>query len=187
MRFRTKPQISIFVRSGRLLFVCLLFFVTSFASVLEARGQDDSEELAPPPIRAVAKEDQVRLGAETDMKGYTKLAIEFINRRMSEAEALNAKQDLTGMFREFGYLHGLVDTTLDKLIRSSDGSEGSLYNLKRFDLGLRSIIPRIERIRRDLPYSYEPFVRKLIKIIQDAREKALEPMFEDTVVRRPNT
>jgi hypothetical protein len=37
-------------------------------------------------------------------------------------------------------------------------------------------------MRRDLPIQYEPYVKSLIKYVEDTREKAIEPFYGNTVV-----
>jgi hypothetical protein len=48
---------------------------------------------------------------------------------------------------------------------------------------LRSYTPRLELIRRDLPIKYEYYVRVLIKVLREARARAIDPLFDDTVLR----
>ena len=57
-----------------------------------------------------------------------------------------------------------------------------LNNFKRIELSLRKYINRLELIRRDLPLEYEPYVRRLTKYVREARTKAVEPLFGETVL-----
>jgi len=102
--------------------------------------------------------------------------------RLLNAESLNAREDYGEMFNELGRFHALVDNTLNFLNRKNSDSGKVLNNFKRIELSLRKYITRLELIRRDLPVKYEFYVRTLIKYIRDARTKAVEPLFDDTVV-----
>jgi hypothetical protein len=75
-----------------------------------------------------------------------------------------------------------MDESLAFLTSQDKDRNKVLYNFKRLDIGLRAFMPRLETIRRDLPSRYDPYVKKLVKFISEAREKALEPMFGNTVV-----
>ena len=87
------------------------------------------------------------------------------------------------MFTELGGFQGLLDNTLEFLIRGDNDSDRVLNNLKRFEIGLRGFVPRIEVVRRELPVRYEPYVRSVIRYIRDARSKALEPLFGEPQLR----
>ena len=47
---------------------------------------------------------------------------------------------------------------------------------------LREFIPRLELLRRGLPFKYGYHVQKMIAYVVDARTEALEPLFADTVI-----
>jgi hypothetical protein len=131
-----------------------------------AYAQKADDDSYPPPPRTISKEEKARLVAETDVKRRTKLAL----------------PDFDAMFVELGAFHALVDDTLEFLTGSSTDSDKVLNNLKRFEIGVRGFVPRLELIRRDLPFRYEFYVRRLAIFLRDAREKAIEPLFSDTVV-----
>jgi hypothetical protein len=113
------------------------------------------------------------------------VAIDLMNLRVSAAEKRAAAEDFDAMYTELGAFQGLLDNTLEFLIRSDNDSDKVLNNFKRFEIGLRAFVPRIETVRRELPSSYEPYVKGLIRYIRDARGRALEPLFGDSVVRQP--
>jgi hypothetical protein len=58
-----------------------------------------------------------------------------------------------------------------------------LDDFRRFEIGLRGFLPRIESIRRDLPIIYDDYLRALLKHVRDARSKAVEPFFDDSIVK----
>ena len=154
---------------------------------LSAPAQDDPQDLAPPPLKIISKDELTRLGAKTDLKDRTKLSLELLNARLFTAEKLTSAQDFDGMFRELGVFHGLMDDALDFLNKRDNGGGKVLDNFKRLEIGLRGMAPRIEIIRRELPLRYDTYVRKLMGYLRAARTKATETFFGDTVVpvRKP--
>jgi hypothetical protein len=151
---------------------------------IAAYGQSDDQDIAPPPLKFVSKEDLTQLNAMPDVKKRTKLAIELMTGSLKQAETLHAGEQYDDMFKQLGRFHGLMDNTLAFLDDSEKDRGKVLNNYKRFEIGLREYRPRLELIRRDLPLRYELYVRNLIIYLRDARTKAVEPMFSDTVLPR---
>src|SRR5262249_50542108 len=144
--------------------------------------QEPEDDEAPPPIKQLSKDEKKSLTSETNAKGHTELSLELMNKRMSNAESLNANGHFDDMFKELGAFNALMDESLNFLVTQDKDKGKVLYNFKRLDIGLRAFMPRLETIRRDLPSKYDPYVKRLVKYISEAREKALEPMFGNTVV-----
>lgn len=179
-------------RSFRLLIGHLAFgfslFTINFSLFTAAAAQDDPSDMAPPPLRTVSKEEKAQLNDVVDLKNHTKLALELMNGRLTQAERCNSNNDFDGMFRELGGFHGLLDNTFEFLSKEDQNKVKVLDNYKRLELGLRAFTPRIEAIRRDLPLRYESYVRKLSQYVRDSRSKAVEPQFSNSVVpvRKPD-
>ncbi len=163
---------------------CLSTIVLAASSGIVA-GQTDPDESAPPPVRVITRDEGIRLTRERDVKARTLVALELMNARIAAAEKAAGLEDFEKMYTELGGFLGILDNTIDFLLRSDNNSDKVLSNFKRFEIGLRGYVPKIELIRRELPLRYEPFVKSTIKYIRDARSKALEPLFGDTVVREP--
>ena len=174
-----------FGRSMRNILAVLFFSLFTFHfSLLTAAAQDDQQDLAPPPLKVISKDERSRLDIETDIKSRTKLALQMMNDRLAAAEKLDVNEDFEGVFRELGVFNGLMDNGLDYLLKRDTGSGKVLDNFKRLEIGLRGFGPRLETIRRDIPPRYEDYLRKLIKYVRDARSKAIDPQFADTVLPR---
>ncbi len=154
---------------------------------LPVYAQTANVDLAPPPLKILQKGEQDELDRSKDVGSRTKLALKLMDGRLVEAEAQNLKQNFDEMFRELGHFHALMDNSLDYLNRNNTGRGKVLDNFKRLEIGLRKFIPRLETIRRELPLRYEDYVRKLMIRIRDARSKATEPLFGETVVPRSGT
>jgi hypothetical protein len=165
--------------------VIALTAVLIMSSVFTCRAQEptDDPDAAPPPLRILTKEEKQLLDAETEVKRHTSVALELMNKRITNAESLNTAGRLDEMYKELGSFHALMDEALHFLTKQDTDSGRVLNNFKKLEIGLRAFQPRLETIRRDLSSRYEPYIRTLLKYIHDAREKAIEPMFGNTVVR----
>ncbi len=168
-------------------FICISLFIFHFSLFTALSAQDDPPTLAPPPLKIISKQELSRLESQTDMKNRTKLTLELMTARLSAAERLRSGDDFDGVFRELGAFHALMDNGLAYLQRRDTGSGKVLDNFKRIDIALRTFAPRLETIRREIPLSHEDYVRKLLIYVREARTKATEPLFADTVLpnRKP--
>jgi len=162
--------------------ICAFLLFTFYFASLPCPAQDDDYELAPPPLKFVAKDDKERLESEVDLKSRTKLALELMDERLAEGERLNSTRNFDGLFRQLGQFRGLVDYTFGFLEKANESDKKVLDNYKRFEISLRSFLSRVEVIHRELPFRYEEYVRGLMKYLRDARTKALDPQFSDTVL-----
>ncbi len=169
----------LFRRTRLLISFCLLTFCLCISP---AHAQEDQTNLAPPPLKQLSKSEKDQLDAQTNVKDRTKLALELMTVRLKKAEDLGANEGFDEMFTELGGFHALMDNTLTFLIKGNPNDGKVLNNIKRFEIGLRTFMPRLERIRRESPMKYETYVRNLMKYLRDARTKAVEPFFGTTVV-----
>jgi len=142
----------------------------------------NDDDLAPPPLKLLSQDERSRLGAETEVKRRTKLALELMDTRLKQAERLHTSEGYDEMFVQLGAFHGLMDNMLDFLNKSDKDSGKVLNNFKRFEIGLRGFTPRLQMIHHDVPTRYEQYVRNLIRNLRMARARAIEPLFDDTVV-----
>jgi hypothetical protein len=165
-----------------LIFTCSFIFFHS-ASIF---AQDpDISEIAPPPLKVLSKTEKKQLDEQTDIKKRTILALELMEARLKRIEELDNQNEFVKMYEELGGFHALMDYTLVFLYRNN-ASRKNLSNLKRYEMGLRTFPPRLEVIRRELPIKYESYMREVIKMIRDARSKAIEPFYGNTVVPNIN-
>ncbi len=164
----------------------LLFLISFFSAfvVCGALAQDIPPDAEPPPVKVISKEERESLFQESRLKERTKLSLELMDSRLLKAEGLFSKREFVEMFKELGRFHALVDNGLAHLKRNDTGKSNVLNNYKRFEIGLRAFLPRLELIRRELPINYEYYVRTLIKSVRDARQNAVDPQYSDTVVPR---
>ncbi len=184
MRIESKPQHAYGARIALL----LIFVCAASSSAFSQEPTDDplDPNAAPPPVKVMTKGERSQLDAEGDVKDRTKLALQLMSARLTKAEAFNDKNEFVEMYSELGGFHALMDYTLAFLMRQTPGR--SLETFKRYEMTLRSFAPRLGLIRRELPTEYDPYVKRLIRYLRDARSKAVEPLFGDNVVpQRRNT
>lgn len=170
---------------GRCFSTMFFLLLTVYCSLLTVQAQPEPErqETAPPPLKILSKNERTQLEAIKDVKDRTKLALELMEARLLKAETSHAAEQHQEMFVELGSFHALVDNTLEFLTARNDGDSNKvLYNFKRIEISLRKYITRLEIIRRDLPVKFDSYVRKLVKHIRNARSRAVEPLFGDTVL-----
>ena len=138
--------------------------------------------MAPPPLKILSQEEKSKLTAETEVKRRTKLALELMEARLKRAEVHDSGENYDAMFVELGGFHGLMDNMLEFLDRSDRDSKRVLNNFKRFEIGLRRFTVRLEMIRHELPLRYDQYVRNLVRNLRAGRARAIEPLFDDTVL-----
>lgn len=171
-------------RKGGRFAVFLLSASVLFVSAFQLNAQTPAEiDTAPPPLKVISKSERDELSSSKGVKERTKTALEFMDVRLKNAELANSRGDLDTAFAELGAFHALMDDTLS-FLGSNDKFKGRvLDNFKRFEIGLRRFTPRLELVRRELPLTHEFYVRSLLKQLRDARTKATEPLFGETVLR----
>lgn len=164
-------------------FALLVLVLISFPLLNAAQPTDDISQTAPPPPKVLSKEEKTQLTAITETRKVTKLALELMEVRMKKAEEADARDDFQAMFEELGGFHALMDYTIDFLLDRHGEGKKAFNDFKKYELGLRNFTPRLELLRRNLPYKYEYYVRTLFKYLRDTRAKAIDPMFGEGVVR----
>jgi hypothetical protein len=163
-------------------FTKCLFVLFVLCQINLAQREKPPIDSAPPPLKILSKSEKSQLDAEKDIRKRTRLALELLEARLAKAEDLNSKEEYKNMFNELGGYHALVDYTITFLKRNNTGRGRSLDNFKRLEISLRRQITRIEIIRRDLPARYDFYVQGLVRKLRDARSRAVEPLFGNTVV-----
>ena len=170
---------------ARYLILVAFVLCLSLSANAQTPPLDDEDEFdpnaAPPPVRAMTSSERTQLDGHQGLKDRTKLALALMSSRLSNAEEFNAKSEFAAMYNELGGFHALMDDTLE-FLENAPRRDKTLDNLKRFEMTLRSFAPRLALIRREAPPEYDSYVRSLLRYLRDARSKAIEPLFGDSVV-----
>ncbi len=177
------------VISGLKPFFCILSLLILFLYGNETLvSQVPTEyETVPPPRKTVSEDERKKLDAENGVRRRTQLALSLMDTRLKRSELLNSADNIDGVFDELGGFHALMDETLVFLESSDVNRSRVLNNFKRFEIGLRRFSPRLELLRRDMPISHEFYLRSLLRQLRDARTRAVEPMFGDSVLSDNNS
>ncbi len=170
----------------RRLFFYFCLFTFAFLFAIPVAAQNEPQEIVPPPLKIISKAEKSLLDAEIDVKRRTKLSLELIEARLLKAETFGKQEEYREMFNELGSFHALMDNTINFLNNSHTNKGKVLNNFKRVELSLRKYVTRLELVRRDLPIKYELYVRKLVRFVREARTKAVEPLFGETVLPGSN-
>lgn len=169
-----------FIRSVFISFLILFSFILTFA-------QDDNsmpDDVAPPPLRTISKEEKDQLASESGVKDRTSTYLDLLEARLKKAEDLSAQEDFGSALNQFGSYEGLLENMMGFL--SAENKSGkALWSFKKLELTLRQHNFRIEAVRRLMPFKYAYHVTKLQKFIRRSRATATESLFSDSVVRIP--
>jgi hypothetical protein len=171
------------------IFFGLLLFTFHFSLfTVCAVAQDEApKDAEPPPLKMISKEEKSQLEAQTEIKMRANLALMLMEARLKKAEDFYGQEAYAEMFTELGGFHALVDNTLNFLNRNNNESRKVLNTYKKLEMSLRTFASRLEIIRREVPTKYEFYVRGLVKTVRDARTRAIEPLFSDSVVPMADT
>lgn len=165
--------------------LCFAFVLSVLLLFNGAARAQEPGDAAPPPIKMLSKTEKAELNAKTEPKQRTVLALDLMDARLKSAEKFRTDENYTLMYAELGGFHALLDNTIDFLLKNNAKEGKQLNSLKRFEIGLRTYIPRLETVRRDLPSNFDPYLKTLLKSVDEAREKAMAPFFSDTVISKP--
>lgn len=194
VKYQTDPinQIT-FLSERRILFknlhpnIILAFLLCSFIFLFSQSvfAQEDydkpPEDLVPPPLNVVTDDLLEQLDKQTKMKKRAKLSLKLMDSRLTKSEDLLDQNNYQESLTELGIFQGLLIDSL-KYLKLNKDSKGVLKHYKKLEMNLRDFLPRLELLRRNLPYKYGYHVKHLIFYVRDARTRALKPLFDDTVL-----
>ena len=162
-------------------FTILLFIIFGFTIAADAQVQKNLD-IAPPPLAILSDVEINQLKSETDIKDRTRLALELMEARLEKSEALCDQKLYRESLDELGNLQALVTDALTFLNRNNTGRRKVQYNYKRLDINLRQLQPRLELLRRKMPYRFGYHIKNLMKYISKTRAKATDSLFANTVL-----
>ena len=161
--------------------LCLMF--TPLHTPAQAKIDNKPKNLVPPPISVLSKDDKKKLHVIKKFKTRTKLAIAFMNTRLTKSESFTDKGNYASALKQLGRFDAILRDTLTYLTQNQH-QKSAVKNLKRFEISLRKFTPRLELVRRETPDKYGYHVKQLVKSVRKARMKAIEPLFGDTVLSK---
>lgn len=160
--------------------VLIVLLITAAGHSL-AQDEELPDGVVPPPLSVLSEEESDSLEGQSDLKKRTKLAIEFMETRMSSSEASADKEEYQEALEQLAHFEALMNDTY-RFINKNDYKKSALKNFKRFEIALREFINRLELVRRALPFSHSYHVSELIKSVREVRRKSVDSFYGNTVL-----
>lgn len=160
----------------------LLCVLSGLIFSIPIAAQDGVPDTIPPPSQAIPRSERVKLDEQIDVKARVRLSSDLMAAHLTAAEKHFRSGAFDEMFRELGPFHALVDDSLAYLRPRGGISTKTADALRKLEFQFREFLPRLESIRRELPFAYEEYVRNLIRHVRNSRAAALDRLFSDGVV-----
>jgi len=172
-------------QSQRRLLRLTQIFLLSLACAPAILSQDPpgSQLTAPPPIKAISKDERGQLEQAKDPKSRLRVTLELADAHLSLAERYTTQETFDAAWPQIGFYHALIEdalTFLGSLKRDSNKTR-DLY--KRLELTLRSDGPRLTSMRRITPLEFAVWIKKVEDFAREGRTEALNSFYGNTVVR----
>jgi hypothetical protein len=156
-----------------------LFFIQ--LALIIAQDQKPDGVVDAPEVQ-LSEDEKKKLDAEKGVRKRTELSFILMESRLKSAEDLAQQPKFQdSLVNVIGY-KTLLDDAVGFLEKSDTENDKVQNNLKRLEMILRKHITRLELIRRDMPYKYGWHVGESIKYVRKIRAKAIEPLFDDSVL-----
>jgi hypothetical protein len=180
-RFQSKQKFGLaFVR----LLSILSFILLSMTLAYGQEGDGMPDDVAPPPLKLISKEEKDQLAAESGVKDRANLYIDMMEARLKKSEDLSSHDDFGSALTQLGSYEGLLEKMVSDL-ESENKSGKALSGFKKLEITLRQHMFRIETLRRLMPFKYGFHLTRLQRVIRRTRAEATESLFSDSVVRIP--
>lgn len=163
-------------------FAAAVLCLTTVCAAQEQTAADEDEDI-PPPVVALSSAESAQLNSAVDFKARTQLCLQLADERLARAETLTNNADFEQALSELGGYQAVIENGLKFLRDRNNDSRKLRDNFKRLELGLRAHAPRIETIRRSTPFNFGKYVKAVLNYARDARTRALDAFFSDTVMK----
>ncbi|MEP6925844.1 MAG: hypothetical protein ABI954_15360 [Pyrinomonadaceae bacterium] len=164
------------------LLVLILLCATVGSFGQEQQVAIEQVEEVPPPLITLSKDEADQLKIQTNVKQRTLLCLQLADSRLQQAETLTNKADFQDALAALGGYQAVIDNGLNYIKNLKDDSSKVRDNVKRLEIALRQHAPRLEIIRRSTPFEYALRLKIILKFAREARSRALNLFFSDTVV-----
>ena len=142
-------------------------------------------DVAPPSLKTLSPDERKSLDAENGLKKRTQLSLEMMEARLLRAEKFTSEDNFKKSLDDLSGFEALLDNTFTYL-QKNDNNNKADGRFKQLEIYLRKQVPRLETLRRTMPYRFGYYVLKLMKVVRDTRAKAVEPLFSESVVPSAN-
>jgi hypothetical protein len=166
-----------------LLITQALFFALACAPVVLGQDPQITQLNAPPPIKAIPKEERAQLEDAKDPKNRLKITIDLSDTHLGLAEKYTAQPNYEAASREVGMYHALVENALTFLASLKRESNKTRDLYKRLEMALRADGPRLTSMRRTTPLEFAVRIKEVEDFAREGRTEALNSFYGHTVVR----
>ena len=162
--------------------IVLLLVFSAFAPGATGQEARPQQDIAPPPLRTISREERAQINAEKNQKDRVKLTIDLANAHLTSAEAETTKQDYDKAASAAGRYWALIEDAFAflKTLHVDSNKTRDLY--KRIELTLRAHGPRLATIRRSTPAEYSVWIKEIEDLARNGRTEALNSFYGHTVV-----
>jgi hypothetical protein len=138
---------------------------------------------APPPMKALSRDERAQVEATKDSKGRIRTVIELAEAHLVKAEALTSEHNYDAALSEVGKYWGLVEDGLSFLSPMTNDTNKTRDLYKKLELALRAHGPRLVAMRRTTPLEYAVWIKEVEDFARNGRVEALNSFYGHTVVR----
>jgi hypothetical protein len=168
---------------ARVVRALLLVFI--FAPVVMGQDPQITQVNAPPPFKAIPKQERTEIEQTTDSGKRLRLTIQFADSRLTLAEKYTSQQNYEAASVEVGIYHALLQNALNYMSGMKRDSNRTRDLYKRLELILRQQGPRLTTIRRITPIEFAVWIKEAEDFAREGRTEALNSFYGHTVVREP--
>lgn len=167
----------------KIFFPAIFCFILSVPlTVLPQKKDEIPKGVIPPPLGFISKSEKKELKAvESNQKKRTKLALSLMASRLEKSQKLAKGNQFEKSLSQLGGFKALLQDTL-RFLKKRELKRGYHKNIKNIEMTLRLFLPKLELIRRQMPFKYSYHVTQLMKTIRKVRDAAMETLFDDTII-----
>jgi hypothetical protein len=135
-------------------------------------------------MKFLSRGEKAQLSPVNDPKERTRISLELAEAHLRHAEDATFTRSYDPASAALGRYEAIIEDALRFIARIDTSTKKMRDLVKRLELTLRSHVSRIEAIRRDTPFEYAVNVKSVLEYARDARTRALDTFFGDTVIRQ---
>jgi hypothetical protein len=161
----------------------LLLLAVLYVPVVSAQDSPVQDQVAPPPLKIISREEQAQITGSKDVKGRVRTTLDLAEARLAEVETLTTEHDYPAALASAGRYWALLDDVFRFLkgIKGDNNKTRDLY--KRIELALRAHGPRLIAIRRGTPAEFSFWMKEIEDVARNGRTEALNSFYGNTVFR----
>ena len=167
----------------RWIFLAQILAVCSLPTGLMAQQPLTPQLPAPPPMRFVSHDERTQISSAKDPKARLRVTIEMAEMHLSRAEGFTEQKKYDSALEEVGRYLGLIEDARQVLASLTRDKNSTRDLNRRFDIALRSQVPRLAVMRRTTPAAYAGHLKTAEDFARDTRTEALESFYGESVLR----